>query len=130
MNEQEPISFISGQIEYSGSNDPTNYRGTNRLSIPSRKFGLSSAQEIVMRRIQEDQPKTIHIMLPDRSRIFIESSEFIKAKSSPQARAEVIESVAARIRNSKLVCIEEGRPRLENPSSSSPGGPQTLFEEH
>ena len=128
MSETEPTSFIRGEIEFSGADDPANFRGTNRLSLTSRRFSLSGIQELVAQRIREGSPKSVHIMREDRTRLTIDGSEFVKAKDSPQGRAELIESLAAVISNSRLFCIEEGQPNLEAPSASSPGGPQTLFE--
>jgi hypothetical protein len=128
VREAESNSFISGQIEFLGANDPHNFRGTNRLSLASRRFGIYGAQELIMHIIQEKAPKSIHILLDDRSRLSIDSSEFIKAKTSPRGRCELIETLAAAISRSKVFCIEEGHPYLENPTHSSPGGLQTLFE--
>lgn len=124
----ESSSFSTGPIEYIQSDDPKNFRGTTRLSVSSRCFrSLSSAQALIRHRIEETEPKTLHLMGRDRSHRTLHGGEFLKAKDNPRARAEMIESLASIIRKSALVCIEEGDPRLETPSDSSPGGPKTIF---
>ena len=115
-------------MEFSEATDPKNYRGTNRISLSSRKFSHSAIQEIVARRIRYNTPASIFIMTEERTLLSIERAELEKAAHNPRGRAELIESLAAVISHSKLFCIEEEQPHLESPSSSSPGGLQTLFE--